>query len=518
MGKCAYTGNPIELSRLNGRKYNLDHIYPQCMVKDDSVLNNLVLVESEINDRKKDIYPVPDWVREKGSSLWKVLHEMHLMTDEKYRRLIRVNPLTDAERMDFINRQLVETRQSSKVVASLLQEFYPESEIVYVKAGLVAEFRQELGLRKSRSVNDLHHAKDAYLNIVAGNLYHERFNRKWFRLDSGYNVQMKRIMDRVQMHGETCFWHGQDDIERIKKILAKDAVHLTRYAFFRKGGLFDQQPLKKAPDLIPLKKGLPTEKYGGYRKPTASFYVLARFLVKKKRELRLIPINLLDAERSMEDATYARQVVEREIIRITGKTPEHLELMLRGHPLKINTVFSLDGTRVTLAGKSGGGKIVMVSPLVSLHVGGKWESYIKAIESFFQKQKTNADIRLDEAYDHISREENAALYQLLTDKMGAWPFSNLPNNQAGTLASGKERFLKLSTEEQIETLKNILLLFSSGAGGTDLSLIGGSKKSGVTALSSNLENWKKNYQDVRIVHTSASGLFENLSENLLELL
>lgn len=160
----------------------------------------------------------------------------------------------------------------------------------------------------------------------------------------------------------------------------------------------------------------------------------------------------------------------------------------------------------------------MVSPLVSLHVGGKWESYIKAIESFFQKQKTNADIRLDEAYDHISREENAALYQLLTDKMGAWPFSNLPNNQAGTLASGKERFLKLSTEEQIETLKNILLLFSSGAGGTDLSLIGGSKKSGVTALSSNLENWKKNYQDVRIVHTSASGLFENLSENLLELL
>ena len=45
-----------------------------------------------------------------------------------------------------------------------------------------------------------------------------------------------------------------------------------------------------------------------------------------------------------------------------------------------------------------------------------------------------------------------------------------------------------------------------------------SVSSGQTALSLNLINWKKNYTDVRIVDQSASGLFEKMSENLLDLL
>ena len=81
---------------------------------------------------------------------------------EKYKRLIRTTHFTEEEKFEFINRQLVETRQSTKVVALLLKELYPETEIIYVKAGLVSDFRQKFDLIKSRTVNDLHHAKDAY--------------------------------------------------------------------------------------------------------------------------------------------------------------------------------------------------------------------------------------------------------------------------------------------------------------------------------------------------------------------
>lgn len=70
LGRCAYTGRPIELSRLADGSYNLEHIYPQSLVKDDSLLNNLVLVESEANGQKSDVYPVDGEIRKKMGAFW----------------------------------------------------------------------------------------------------------------------------------------------------------------------------------------------------------------------------------------------------------------------------------------------------------------------------------------------------------------------------------------------------------------------------------------------------------------
>lgn len=292
MGKCMYTGNPIDLSKLgNDTYYNKDHIYPQSQTKDDSVLNNLVLVESTANGDKDDIYPVNPEIQNKQRGFWETLRKAGLMTEEKFRRLTRTTRLTDAEKMGFINRQLVETRQSTKAIGQLLHEKYPHSQIVYVKAGLVSEFRQDQEIVKCRSVNDLHHAKDAYLNIVVGNVYHERFNRQWFRLTDSYNVELKKIMAKPLYHGTETIWRGGTDIAKAKKVCQKNAVHLTRYAFCRSGGLFDQMPVRASADLVPLKKNLDTEKYGGYNKPTASFFVLAGYTEKKKRDAMLVPVN-----------------------------------------------------------------------------------------------------------------------------------------------------------------------------------------------------------------------------------
>lgn len=385
-----------------------------------------------------------------------------------------------------------------------------------MKAGLVSEFRQEFDLLKCRSVNDLHHAKDAYLNIVVGNVYHERFTKRWFSLDSQYNVQVKKIFTQRLSHGDRCYWNGEADIAAVKKTAQKNAVHLTRYAFCRKGGLFDQQPLAKGENLIPLKNGLPTEKYGGYNKATATFFVLARFTVKKKREIMVVPISLLYADKFRKSAQDALAITASEIEKINGKSVDDLELLLGGRPLKVNTVLSLDGTPVTIAGKTG--QKITVSPLVAVIPGYRWEVYIKALDRFTAKQKDNKAIVLDEKHDHITRKENEELYALLTEKMGNWPFSKLPNNQAKTMKAGETKFAALDTAEQVTCLMNTLGLFNAGAGGADLRAVGGSKSSGEKALNMNVSNWKKNYSDVRIIDRSASGLFESRSENLLELL
>lgn len=518
LGKCAYTGDPIDLSRLADGTYNLEHIYPQSQVKDDSILNNLVLVKSTVNGQKQDIYPIAKDIRDRMRSYWWLLKENNLMTDEKYRRLTRPTPFTDDEKLGFINRQLGETRQSTKVISALLKERFPRTEIVYVKAGLVSEFRQEFGMLKCRSVNDLHHAKDAFLNIIVGNVYHERFTSKWFRVDEHYNVQAKKLFAKPLHHGGAHYWQGAEDIARVKKTMAKNAIHLTRYAFFRKGQLFDQQPKKAAEGLISLKKGLPTQKYGGYNGTTAIGFMLARFTLKGKDDVALVPVELLVRDQIMADRAFAGQYIAQALGRILGKQPDRVELLLQGRILKINTVFSFDGVKMALAGKSSGGVQVLFSPLAALTLPAEWEAYVKKLEAFQNKRAVNKLLLPDEAHDGISREKNGELYQLLAQKLGAWPFSQFPGNQSNTLVNGLKQFSDAETPDQISCLMNILLMMGPGSAAVDLTVCAGPKNAGSKGMNAKLSNWKKRYRDVHIVNESASGLFSHCGSNLLELL
>lgn len=518
LGKCAYTGEPIVLGRLADGTYNLEHIYPQSQVKDDSILNNLVLVRSEANGQKQDTYPVDRTIREKMKLWWKMLRDNGLMTEEKYRRLTRKTPFTADEKMGFIARQLVETRQSTKVIAALLKERFPETQIVYVKAGLVSEFRQEFGMLKCRAVNDLHHAKDAYLNIVVGNVYDERFSKKWFRIDEAYNVQVRKIFARTHSHDGMVYWNGEADITRVRKTMEKNAVHLTRYAFYRKGQLFDQQPVKAAEGLIPLKKGMSTEKYGGYNKAAATGFLLVRFELKGKPEIMLVAVDLMVKKQVMADRAYAERYIAGELQKMLGKVPENVELLLGGRVLKINTVFFVDGVPMALTGKDSGGTRVTMSPLVALVMPTEWERYSKRLEAFQNKRKINKELLPDEGHDGISPEKNIALYEILTGKMEAWPFRQFPGNQHETMVTGSVRFASATVTEQIDCLMNILLMMGPGSSPVDLTVCGGSKNSGGKRMSSKLSNWRKSYSDVRIQDESASGLFSKRSGNLLELL
>ena len=162
-----YTGRPIDLEKMlrDNKTYDIDHIYPQSKVMDDS-LDNRVLVEKIYNQEKTDIYPIDEKIRKKMQPFWKSLTDGGFISEEKYKRLTRATEFEAAELAGFISRQLVETRQSTKAVANILKQMLPDTEIVYVKAKTVSNFRQDFKLPKVREINDLHHAKDAYLNIV----------------------------------------------------------------------------------------------------------------------------------------------------------------------------------------------------------------------------------------------------------------------------------------------------------------------------------------------------------------
>ena len=258
-----YSGEKItSIGDLFTSKYDIDHIYPRSVTKDNS-WDNLVLVKAELNREKKDIYPIEKDTQDRCISLWKQLLEQGLISERKYERLVRTTPLTADELADFVNRQLVETNQSVKAVTNLLKRLYPDTTICYVKAENVSDFRQEREFVKLRSLNAHHHAKDAYLNIVVGNVYHEKFTNnprnfiKNARSDKKRPYSLNHMFDYLLQVGNKEIWNPKTDNNLVKKMMRNNDVQVTRMLVEQTGALYDATIYKasvtKSESYVPLK-------------------------------------------------------------------------------------------------------------------------------------------------------------------------------------------------------------------------------------------------------------------------
>lgn len=205
-GKCAYSGKPLDVQHL--AQYEIDHIYPQNFVKDDS-LDNLVLVEKSRNQQKGgfkmplEILNAAEGARMRG--IWKSWLDKGFMNDKKFHRLCKA-AFSELDRDQFIARQLVETRQIIKNVGVLLEERFSETTVHLVKAPIVSKFRKALELPKLRNLNNKHHAMDALLNALL-------------------------INHAIQQYGENIFAFSFKDKERSSK-LAKAAQQKNGFFLF----------------------------------------------------------------------------------------------------------------------------------------------------------------------------------------------------------------------------------------------------------------------------------------------
>lgn len=202
LGKDMYTLEPItDLDEIGTNKaYDIDHIYPQSILKDDSI-SNRVLTKSTINrDFKKNKFlSDPNCglkLPKEAFSFYKFLFDNSLISRTKYNRLTEKEIHVDSLE-SFINRQKVATDQSTKTIIELLKfletnkycernnemsrdEARKEAEkhIIYSKAGIVSDFRKKYQIYKSRIANNYHHAHDAYLNAVLGKTLKEYYDDK----------------------------------------------------------------------------------------------------------------------------------------------------------------------------------------------------------------------------------------------------------------------------------------------------------------------------------------------------
>lgn len=522
MGKCMYTGERIDLHDLfsmgaDGKAlYDIEHIFPQSKIKDDS-LDNRVLVKASANRYKGDKYPVPEEYRHNQKNNWEMLWKLGFISRKKYDRLVRNTPFSEDELAGFIARQIVETSQATKAVAEILQQEYTNSEIVYVKAGDVSRFRQENDFVKCRDINDYHHAKDAYLNIIVGNVYNTKFTHNPIKFIQGKEnkYSLNKMYDfKVERDGIVAWEPGEDGtIVTVNKTMSNNRVLFTRYASTAKGGFFKQMILKKGKGQAPIKGNLNDPisniaNYGGYNEVYGAYFFLVEHTVKGKRirtieHMPILQISKL-GDKALGLVNYCLEIglVEPKILLAE---------------IKINTLFKVNGFKMHISGRSK--DLLLYKCAEQLFLPPKEEKYFQKISKYVQRIKDakgkfiltdfdkNDFKKIDEDLKLTSvklDERLVELYDQLLHKLKDEVYSIVLSAQINNLEKGRELFMSLSIEEQIITLSEILHLFACKSISSNLSSIGGAGRAGILTLGKNISK----LEQISIINQSPTGLFE----------
>lgn len=499
MGKDAYTGEKIEFDDVfKTEKYDIDHIYPRSKIKDDS-LDNRVLVRRKINQSvKKDSYPLSAEIRNRMEGLWRQLRDKKLISEEKFYRLTRSTPLTEEECGDFIKAQLVATSQSAKAAIQLLKRMLPESEIVYSKAVNVNEFKNRLKFVKIRELNDLHHAKDAYFNIVVGNVFNTKFNHNpavFQRSNGTGNYDFERLYD----FDITNAWKKGDE-NRIRSVAEKNTCRVVRFSKTEKGQFYDATiyPAGKNDKLAPVKGKAPlndTSKYGGYDKETTAYFMLVKSRDKKKKDKTLLSLECVTvlADKNFRTAEDKLKYCEKEL---GLKEPEILI-----EKIKLNTLFKINGSYAWIRGRTNDRLVLCNANQLWLDNGSAKE--LKKISNHFRdvKKYNNKDLPVRE--EEFSKEQNLALYDLFTEKLGGKIYAGLPvQGQIKNLEKGRDKFEALELKDQLFVLMEILKFMQCNSMTSNIKLIGGAENAGKNRISKLIQD-----SDVKMIFCSPTGYF-----------
>ncbi len=534
LGKCMYTGEPIDIVDLyNDNLYDIDHIIPQSKLKDDS-LNNRVLVKKDANRAKGDIYPIseicPEWVT-KQRGFWEMLAKMDLISAEKLARLVRVDKFTSEDANDFVNRQMVVTNQETKAVIDLLKSVVDNpSNIVFSKAGFVSDFRNKYGIYKSRDVNDFHHAKDAYLNIVVGDVLRTRFTENFWQRnkdDANKNTtaNISKLFDnKVYNNAKDIVWKGDEDVERIQNICNKNTCAVSVMPYVNSNGMFYDETIYKSLSKeqstkasVNLKGDLNNplssiEKYGGYNSLKNAYFMVVESLNKKGKAQKTIEaVPIMIEYKYRKDPNKQQKILEyleqENNIKITKVILDKL---------KYNSILKIGGGLYKLTGKTGSSfKVLKAS---EWHIANDDVKYIKIIEKYlaydeeFKKSLPQDESQIIVAKANksnqneliLTRQNNIELY----DKIILQLSKSIYNHSAiqkvkEKLDRCKNNFIELSIDAQTKMLSG-LIKYLGGAYSVDLTLIGvANANAGATTIGKNITDL-----NISLVCQSVTGIVQ----------
>lgn len=517
MGRCAYSGERIDIERLTTDAYDIDHIIPRSFSKDDSITRNLVLVKAEYNREKTNRYPIEEDWRNRMRGTWAAWAEKGFITKEKFMRLIRATPLTDEELGGFIARQIIETSQTTKAIRDLLQQAYPGTKVILVKAGHVSDFRRVYGYSrvdengfyispqfiKVRALNDFHHAKDAYLNIVVGNVLNSTFTdspynfikshpaRNYsirtnliFRRSEQWKTKDGRIVDYPQVKA----WNYQESFNIISETLKRNDVLWTRMTYQDNGNISDLLLVGKSPKtdgILPIKQNkrlADTSKYGGYNSMKGAYFALIED--GTKRQLIQIPILAKDNPEKYITANYpnAKTIIPK---------------------INFKSYLKVNGFPVHLAGRTS--NKLAFWPAFQLELNYFDAVYLNKVVKLQEKLKIDKKYEINEERDQISSAGNVKLLTALLEKLNYYKNSPTMGSKVDEIISHSDDFAALDIKDQISALCALQNAMACSAVRGDISsFVPKASQYGLCAVSNTISNLDSCY----LILQSATSLYE----------
>lgn len=522
MGRSIYTGNWIPPEKIMSPEYDIDHIYPKHFVTDNSLDDNLVLVERSINGKmKQDKYPLDETIRKAPAvtGLWRQLLRYGLINKTKYGRLVRSTPFTDEERAAFISREVIDSSASARTIVSLLDELVPKgTKVIHAKAGNVSGFRNENQFYKVREVNNIHFAQDAYLTVPVGNVYYTRFTenpsnfiKEWRGDSSKTPYTLGGLFKHTVSRNGVVAWDVENDasLETIKTVMQKQTAHVTCMNYVVTGAISKMNPIMaevagkaEAGRYIPLKASGPRaniSKYGGYGSPAGAYMILVEHDLKgtRVRTIETVPV------------LYAEKIWDREdLLRFCREKLGLVNPDIRIPKIKMYSKIKVDGFEMYLSGRTGN-SLTCVNAVEQI-LSPDQLHYVKKIQKVLVGKWTEEQIQADtdrikeksqykEAY--ITKEQNTRLYDTLLEKHLNGIYSKRPSAIGKKLQNGKDAFEALPTDRQVYVIWEILKT-TAKAGVGDLSEIGGKKNTGNLRINKLIDKYKQ----ICLIDESPAGL------------
>lgn len=313
LGRCMYTNEQIPFDKLS--ECEIDHIVPRSYIKDDS-FENRVLVKRIENQQKTNTLALSPLIQDKMRNYWKFLYEHKFIGNKKLSNLTK-REYTENDKKDFVNRQLVETSQIIKEVRKILEKRFPEANIKGIRAGMNSVFRKKYseqnkaGFYKIRSLNNFHHAKDAYLTAVIGQFttvacpfwgqdelnkayknYIANNEKSYFDVKTLVNKRYGLVIDLLESTDMNNFmldengeylWDNEKYLNIFRTMEKNNCLIVKKQNYFANSEFYNQTiygPSSGKKNLVPLKakhgEKMPAI-YGGYTNQNAAYFAIVKY-------------------------------------------------------------------------------------------------------------------------------------------------------------------------------------------------------------------------------------------------
>lgn len=512
-GKSLYSEKEIEIDRLFGDKYQVDHILPQSYIKDDSLENKALVLAGE-NQSKSDQMLLDKDIRNKMKSYWDALLHAGLIGKKKHANLLR-DHISDKQMKGFIARQLVETSQIMKIVQGFLDEKYQDTEILPVKAKLSSELRHELGLPKCREANDFHHAHDAFLASEIGRFIqikhpgiydnpigYTAVMKKYIKGESNYVRKghnpagssfivasfLRPTFDRDT--GEILDDDWSSELERIKlkKYFNYRQCYISRMPEETSGAFWDQtiySPRDTGKNMtLPLKKGMDPAKYGSYSREQFAYFFIYEAVKKSNTVLEFAPVPVSVASRASQFDTaladYAKSLAEESDMEFVK--------IIRSKIYKYQLI-EMQGSRLYLTGK--------VECRNAVQFAFNMDE-LASLSLLYKDNEGDSAIGFSISADMLDR-----IFLNLVESLSKYSpklFSAL------SIDAWKDGFFKLDLDSRADVIKSLVAIGNGKANVANLTAVGGAKCAGNLKFTFN--NILTKGDGITFIDQSITGMFE----------